>query len=212
MSEIKKTATDQLNVTVIPYNEWDEYLNPMVTESSRIIEHKRQQGEEFAVSIVGPRVIRGRKDESVEEHDRIPMAGLKIEFDQKLSAKLRMVEHAREFITAAQMVDYNDPHLPGILASVIEGRNIIEFNGLFNYEYGKLEQKYGQEKAKAEFLRLLKDDNYQIQDVDDQSALNNESYRKKAWKILLGIYRNPATQQILWGQINTIISRIGSFL
>lgn len=202
----KRSATTNVEVQAIPYDEWDEYIAPMILKSRRMAKQMRRNGNEFYVGILAPKTIRGREGEEIREQDQIQLVSVKAEFDDLLYMRDKMLDHAREFITFAQMNENNDPHLPIILASAIEGRRSIETVSSFNYEYGRLVQKVGNHAASEKIRELLAEDNKQIQNLDNTDE--NEPFRVRAFNAILAAYRHPVTQHILWGQINNFISKL----
>ncbi len=202
----KRTATANVDIQVIPYNEWEGFLAPMIEESSVMIEQMRQNGAAFYVGMLAPKIIRGRKGEEIAEQDQVTLASVKSEFDDLVSMRDKMVDHAREFITFAHMIENNDPYLPIVLASVIEGGKSIETISSFNYEYGRLVQKVGVNAANERIRDLLVEDNKQVQNLDNSDE--DEPFRVRALNVIFAAYRHPVTQNILWGQINNFISKL----
>ncbi len=150
--------------------------------------------------------IRGRENEEIREQDQIQLAGVKAEFDDFLYMRDKMLDHAREFITFARMIENNDPYLSIILASAIEGRRSIETVSSFNYEYGRLVQKVGNRAASERIRELLSKDNKHLHNLDNTDG--DEPFRVRAFNSILAAYRHPVTQHILWGQINNFISKL----
>lgn len=156
---VRRTVTADVEIQIIPYHQWDEYLAPMVEKSRSMAENMRQGGDSFYVRILAPKVIRGRKGEEVSAQDQITLASVVAEFDDDVSIRDKMVDHAREIITLSYAMGNNEPALPIALSALIEGKGLFEYNiGEFFLLYGRFEGSIGPENLISEMESLVGDD------------------------------------------------------
>lgn len=169
-----KTVTKKVEIQVIPFHEWEKHLAPMMEKSKRMEETMRQSGEEFYLRILAPKVIRGRKGEEVGVQDQITLASVKAEFDDFVSIRDMMVDHAREIITLSLAIGINDPALPIALSALIEGKGLFEYNiGEFFLLYGRFEGSVKSENLISEMEKLVGDDESLKRPVRDRDGVKS---------------------------------------
>lgn len=131
--QIEESGT--VTFTVKPKHEWDKMMSAIRENGIRTATNLKDQGKAFDVEVLAPRKI--------HDADPIPLSGVMLDLDWKITTKLEMVEHARDIITKAYMLESLDPALPTILSAIIEGRGLYEYGiGEFFLLYGKFEQKH----------------------------------------------------------------------
>ena len=101
------SATDILQVTVLPEDGWAEMMVAMKAEGERLAQEKRDQGETFVVKALGPTTVRGG--------DKVPLSGANFPLDWKCATREEMAELAKELITKSYLLGFIDPALPTVL-------------------------------------------------------------------------------------------------
>ncbi len=161
---MKETHSTDFKFQQLTLRSWEKRLQQIRKRSSARIAKLRAQGDTFIAKIIGPRYVRGGT--------KVPFAAATVELDWKTDTKLKMVKSARDFATAANMLDQLDGALPTILASVIEGKGLYEHGiGEFFLLYGKFEQKHGTQglNTKALMEKLIGGDGRYMRDYIDRS-------------------------------------------
>ncbi len=136
--------TGEVSVTVKPKHEWDRMMTKIMAEGERLAKRLKDQGHIHKVEILAPKKV----------HDGdapVTLSGVMLELDWKITTRLEMIEHARDMITKAFMLDEMAPALPAVLKAIIEGRGLYEHGiGEFFLLYGKFEQKYHTNSTKTQ--------------------------------------------------------------
>ena len=117
-NQISESGT--VSFTVKPKYAWDEKMSAIRETGARVAKEIREQGHTFDVAILAPRQMSG-------EH-AVPLSAVTLELDWEIATRLEMVEHARDIITTAYMLESPDPALPTELAATIKGRGLYQHN------------------------------------------------------------------------------------
>ena len=135
MDYSKISASGDVNVIVMPKHEWDKKMSAIKEDGNRVANQMREQDKPFIVKPLAPKEVKGG--------DIVPLSGVVIKLDWKITTKLEMVESARDMITKAYILDSLDPGLPTVLRSIIQGEGLYEHSiGEFFQLYGEFQGKY----------------------------------------------------------------------
>ena len=135
MSDYEPSETDEFQTTVRPKHEWAKQMLAIKKDGEKLAYSLHKQGHNFIVRILSSK--------QVKSGDTIPMSGVTIQLDWKVSTKLEMVKLSNDLIYKAYILDFLDPAFPTILTSVIEGKSLYEHSiGEFFQMYGKFEGKF----------------------------------------------------------------------
>ena len=130
------TEYGEASVKVIPKDAWDEKMSAVKASGIRLAQERQEQGHAFNIEVLAPR--------EVLSEATVPVSAVKLELDWKIAIRREMVEHARDIITKAYMLESLAPAFPTVLAAIIRGRGLYEHSiGEFFLLYGQFEQKYG---------------------------------------------------------------------
>ena len=128
--------TGKVSVTVKPKHEWDEMVSVVRENGIAVANEIKEHGHEFEVGILAPRKVH-------DSDPPVPLSAVMLQLDWKIEVRREMVEHARDIITKAFMLESLDSALPTVLSAIIEGRDLYEYGiGEFFLLYGNFEQKY----------------------------------------------------------------------
>ena len=147
------SESGEFSYNVIPKQAWDEKMLVVKDNGIRLAKEMQEQGRAFDVEILGAREI--------SDAAPVPLSTVKLGLDWKIATKLEMVEHARDILTKACMLESLDPALPTVLAAIIEGRGLYEYGiGEFFLLYGQFEQKHhtSGNKTRAKMMQLINGD------------------------------------------------------
>ena len=147
------SESGKVSFTVKPKHAWSEKMAAVREAGIRVARDIQEQDHAFNVEILAPREIS-------DEHT-VPLSAVTLGLDWKVATRLEMVEHARDIITKAYILECLDPALPTVLAAVIEGRGLYQYGiGEFFLLYGKFEQKHRTEgkKTRAKMMNLVNGD------------------------------------------------------
>ena len=109
-------VTGQKEVQVISQSDLKERVADLERQSVAFIKESESKGEPFAVRILGTSIIR--------VGDQVPIAHVKLELDDTIAGKLKIVEKANELITAIYLYNrqsFNNKLLTA-LTKVVSGK------------------------------------------------------------------------------------------
>ena len=121
-------------------------------KGDRLSSDMKAHGHAFEPVILAPRVAPGGGGNT-------PLSAAILKLDWKLPIRREMVEHARDIITKALMLDSLDSATVAVLKGIIEGSGLYEYNiGEFFQLYGKFEGQYqvGGTKTRDKMNELIK--------------------------------------------------------
>ena len=147
------SESGKVSFMTIPRHAWDEKMSVVKDNGKHLAKEIQDQGRAFDVEILAPREI--------SDATPIPLSAVKLELDWKIATRLEMVEHARDLLNKAYMLESLDPGLPTVLAAIIEGRGLYEHGiGEFFLLYGQFEQKHhiSGKKTQAKMKQLINGD------------------------------------------------------
>ena len=184
--QIKESGT--VTFIVKPKHEWDKMMSAIRENGIRTATNLKAQGQAFDAEILAPRKI----------HDAVsvPLSGVMLDLDWKITTKLEMVEHARDIITKAFMMESLDPALPTILSAIIEGRGLYEYGiGEFFLLYGKFEQKHhtSGRKTLAKMKQLTKGNSHFMKPYKERGKETMVPLPYAVRNILSHVGTNPNT-------------------
>ena len=182
------SESGEVSYNVKPKDAWDEQMLAVKDNGIRLAKEIQEQGHIFDVEILAPREISGRTS--------IPLAAVKLELDWKIATRLEMVEHARDLLTKAYMLESLDPALPTVLAAIIEGRGLYEHGiGEFFLLYGQFEQKHrtSRKTTRAEMMALVKGDPKYMKRYKERGKETLEPLPYAVRNILSHVGMNPNT-------------------
>ena len=157
-------------------------------EGTRIAKQMRRQNRRFSLMILAPREVDGG--------DTIPLRSVIVKPDWKIAARLEMVESATDMITNAYIIGALDPAFPTVLASIIEGKGLYEYNiGEFFQLYGKFEELHQTQrtKTKTAMEALVNGDNRYLKLYREGSKCNPHPLPYAVRNILAHTGHNPNT-------------------
>ena len=147
------SESGEVSYNVIPRHVWDDKMLTVRDNGIRLAKEIQKRGHAFGVEILAPREI--------SDAVPIPLSVVKLGLDWKIATRLEMVEHARDILNLAYMLECLDPALPTVLAATIEGRGLYEHGiGEFFLLYGQFEQKHhtSGKKTRAKMIDLADGD------------------------------------------------------
>ena len=203
-----RVETGQANVAILSEESWKKRRSEVRREGLQVSNTKRTRGQVFDVQILAPWEMKGG--------DSVPLAGVNIALDWKITTKLEIVSAARDIITKAYFLGSLDPSLPTVLASVIEEKGLYEYGiGEFFLLYGRFEQKHGlarSEDTKAKMMDLLNGDQKYLKPYINRGKQQYHPLPFAVRNILSHVGNNPNTLDSKGDELRTAIDLLKSWL
>lgn len=184
----------ELSITVRPKHSWDERMTTLKAAGEHMANELQKRGHAFKVEILGPTEMAPKEVDDYPQE--VPLSSVILDLDWKIVTKLEMVDHARDILTRAFMLNSLDSALPSVLATIIEGRGLYEHGiGEFFLLYGKFEQKHrtSGSKTRDKMMRLVKGDPQRMKPYTERGKQTMEPLPYAVRNILAHTGTNPNT-------------------
>lgn len=197
-----------ISLHVMPEDEWRERLSEIMKSGDREARRMHDAGHTVgAVEILAPRVV---------HTDSVQMRAVTIPLDWRVSTRKDMLELGRDLLTKAHQIGSDDPALPAVLASIIEGSGLYAYGiGEFFELYGKFLQKYGLKMGRdieTKMRELIGEDEQYLKPYTDRGQEKRYPLPYAVRNILAHLGENPNRLENDGSDIRTSIALLQSWI